>query len=137
MHIDKCGCYDQALGVDVAVICRRLNMFSAFADATISDCYILLADSYDEAVFDDSSCVSHILALTIKNKRPKEPLKSIKNSECKIIKTSMTTRLLWESLCIINMVVHRVFHSVIHNWRKGKDFFWFVQELVVYFFSLL
>ena len=40
----------------------------------------------------------------------------------------MTTRHLWESLCIINMVVHRVFHSVIHNWRKGKDFFWFVQE---------
>ena len=86
MHIDKCGCYDQALGIYNAVLGLCLNMFSALADATIGDCYILLADSYDEAVFNDSSCVSHILALTIKNKRPKEPLISIKTVNAKSLK---------------------------------------------------
>jgi hypothetical protein len=132
VHIDKCGCYDQALGVDDAVICRSLNEFCALADATINDCYILLADSYDEAVFDDSSCVSH----TIKNKRPKEPLKSIKNSECQTIKTSTTTRHLWESLCIRDMVVHRAFHSVIYNWRKDMKFLQTMQYFIVSFFYL-
>ena len=111
-------------------------MFSALADATIRDCYILLADSYDEAVFDDSSCVSHILDLTIKNKRPKEPLKSIKNSECQTIKTSTTTRHLWESLCIRDMVVHRAFHSVIYNWRKDMKFLQTMQYFIVSFFYL-
>lgn len=46
----------------------------------------------------------------------------------------MTTRHLWESLCIINMVVHRVFHSVIYNWRKDKDFLQISQEFIMSFF---
>lgn len=48
----------------------------------------------------------------------------------------MTTRHLWESLCIINMVVHRVFHSVIHNWRKDMKFLQTMQYFIVSFFYL-